>query len=84
MSFVWMEPRDKIVVSYVDGEEMMLSLLLISEWAFNGKWMSLHEIVDTEKMKQNQKDLDKFCFLKEFRITDNPSHKHEIEKIIRF
>ena len=84
MSFVWMEPGGKITVSYVDGEEMMLTLLLILEWAFDGKWMSLHEIIETEKMKRNLKDPDEFCFLQEFRMEDNLSHKQKVEKIICF
>ena len=84
LPFVWMKPGDKIVVSYVNGEEMMLSSLLISEWAFDGKWMSLYEIVVTEKMKKNLKDPDEFSFLEEFGMADNPSYKHQVEKIIRF
>ena len=79
--FIYNIEDNKLIIEFLNGEKTIVTGSFIYQWYYKGQWTTLHNIVRTQSMTMNLKNLETFQ-IDDWSLNFNMDHHHEIGDII--
>ena len=79
--FIYNIEDNKLIIEFLNGEKTIVTGSFIYQWYYKGQWTTLHNIVRTQSMTMNLKNLETFQ-INDWSLNLNMDHHHEIGNII--